>query len=380
MLFETSFARPCLGALVVAAAGIFSSLPPASGQEKLVPESSTWKYFKGTEEPPEEWKELAFDDSAWAEGATPIGYGPDLAFKTTLSDMANKYLSVYIRRKFAVADPSAFASLTLSLKYDDGFVAYLNGSEIFRKGFTEGVPVLYDTAASDHEANATFENFPLDCEKTGLLRAGENVLAIQGHNVNLTSSDFALEVELKGLSQVCPTDLQAKLLSDKKRVQVTWKRPAGVMAYHELKLTRNGEELPLASGSLTSYIDREPLLGVNEYELRATLCAVQCSLDVVFVFEGEGPRFRRGDANQDLTVNISDAVFVLNHLFLGGDEPKCLDSADSNDDGRVNLTDPVYLLQHLFQSGPALPAPGLDCGVEPEASQDSLPACVYTGC
>lgn len=380
MPFATSFPRFSLAAWFAAAAGIVGSPSPAEGQEKLVPESSTWRYFKGTEEPPEEWKTLSFDDSAWSEGATPIGYGPDLTFKTTLADMANKYLSVYIRHRFAVADPALFARLTLSVKYDDGFVAYLNGSEIFRKGFDEGAPVPFDATALDHETNATFENFSLDCDKTGLLLAGDNVLAIQGHNVNLTSSDFALEVELTGLTQVCPTDLQAKLLSDKKRVQVTWRRPAGVTVYDELTLTRNGEELPLASGGLTSYIDKEPLLGVNEYELRAALCAVRCTLDVVFVFEGEGPRFRRGDANQDQTVNISDAVYVLNHLFLGGEEPKCLDAADTNDDGRLNLTDPVYLLQHLFQSGPALPAPGLDCGAEPEASQDSLPACVYTGC
>ncbi len=79
-----------------------------------------------------------------------------------------------------------------------------------------------------------------------------------------------------------------------------------------------------------------------------------------------GKQFRRGDANDDGKVDISDAVFILNHLFLGGPAPSCLDAADFNDQDKntVNLSDAIYLLSHLFRGGPELPAPYPEKGVD----------------
>ena len=48
-----------------------------------------------------------------------------------------------------------------------------------------------------------------------------------------------------------------------------------------------------------------------------------------------GSGFIRGDANSDLMVDLSDAIYVLSYLFLGFAEPPCLKAADSNDSGRT---------------------------------------------
>jgi hypothetical protein len=77
------------------------------------------------------------------------------------------------------------------------------------------------------------------------------------------------------------------------------------------------------------------------------------------------PRFRRGDANNDNTMNIADAVCTLSHLFAAGAAPACLDAADTNDDGALDLADGVYILQNLFANGPALPEPYPACGTDP---------------
>jgi hypothetical protein len=61
---------------------------------------------------------------------------------------------------------------------------------------------------------------------------------------------------------------------------------------------------------------------------------------------------------------ISDAVFILNYLFIGGGAPDCMKAADVNDTGTVDLTDAVYLLNYLFIGG-AAPAEPLDCGEDP---------------
>ena len=80
---------------------------------------------------------------------------------------------------------------------------------------------------------------------------------------------------------------------------------------------------------------------------------------------------RRGDANNDGVVNISDAYFINDYLFMGGYAPACMDAADVNDDGWVDLADSSYLSNWLYQGGPMPPAPGpFTCGQDSTA--DSL--------
>lgn len=80
--------------------------------------------------------------------------------------------------------------------------------------------------------------------------------------------------------------------------------------------------------------------------------------------EPEGD-FLRGDTNNDGKVDISDGIFLLNHLFLGGERWVCDPAANANDDGSTDLSDAVYVFNHLFLGGPALPAPFPECGPSP---------------
>ncbi len=87
------------------------------------------------------------------------------------------------------------------------------------------------------------------------------------------------------------------------------------------------------------------------------------------------PRFFiRGDANGDGSVNISDPATILNHLFMGGEEPACYDAADVSDNGEIDISDAVQELVFLFRSGiyppPPYPEPGLD------PTEDDLPPCL----
>ena len=79
-------------------------------------------------------------------------------------------------------------------------------------------------------------------------------------------------------------------------------------------------------------------------------------------FQFATPRFRRADGNQDGDVNISDAVCILNWLFLGGSEPGCVAATNTNGDEAVDISDPVYLLGFLFFGGPPPVEPFPDCG------------------
>ncbi|MBI4602779.1 MAG: S8 family serine peptidase, partial [Planctomycetes bacterium] len=79
---------------------------------------------------------------------------------------------------------------------------------------------------------------------------------------------------------------------------------------------------------------------------------------------------RRGDCNDDGTVDLSDAVAALSFLFAGAQEPACEKACDTNDDGGVDISDPIAVLNYLFSGGkrPADPFPA--CG--PDPTEDAL--------
>ena len=82
--------------------------------------------------------------------------------------------------------------------------------------------------------------------------------------------------------------------------------------------------------------------------------------------EGAHESFRRGDANQDGGVDISDSVEILRVLFRGSRRLLCEDAADLNDDGRMDISDAVAGLNFLFGGGTHIPSPGPDrCGGDP---------------
>ena len=87
------------------------------------------------------------------------------------------------------------------------------------------------------------------------------------------------------------------------------------------------------------------------------------------------PVFVRGDANEDGSVDISDAVSVLLHLFVAAVETRCEDALDSNDDGTVDISDPVATLNFLFLGGTPL-SPG--CG--PDSTADGIGCLSHAGC
>ena len=162
--------------------------------ETAVYADDEWAYQIPESELPSDWNTIGFDDSGWSTGPGGFGYGDE--DDGTEIDPA---LSVYLRRIFAVTDAVDLIHAILHADYDDGFVAYLNGTEIGRS-INLGEPgtfVPYDeTTSTDHEAQLYWGGYPeaytLDSlQLASLLTAGENVLAVQVHNVGITSSDMS---------------------------------------------------------------------------------------------------------------------------------------------------------------------------------------------
>ncbi|MCZ6793827.1 MAG: hypothetical protein O7J95_09480 [Planctomycetota bacterium] len=85
--------------------------------------------------------------------------------------------------------------------------------------------------------------------------------------------------------------------------------------------------------------------------------------------EPAAPSFRRGDANADGQLNVTDGVFVLSYLFGGGATPPCIKAADTNDTGVIDLTDGVLVLNYLFATGAEPNPPFAECGPDPTADE-----------
>jgi hypothetical protein len=58
-----------------------------------------------------------------------------------------------------------------------------------------------------------------------------------------------------------------------------------------------------------------------------------------------------GDANSDGLVNVSDAVWIINHVFIGGDPPNPLAAGEVNCDSSVNVSDAVWIVNNVFIGG-----------------------------
>ena len=101
--------------------------------------------------------------------------------------------------------------------------------------------------------------------------------------------------------------------------------------------------------------------------------------------ECEGPSFHRGDTVPDGTMDMTDAISILFHLFRGGLAPPCREAADAQNDGTIDIADAVYILDALFLGGPlpASPGPGpAPCGPDPDApgSERHLGCETYEAC
>ena len=126
--------------------------PEIRGQSRLVGEGDTWRFFRGVSAPPADWNEIDFDaeDAGWESGPSGFGYG-DEDDATVINDMADNYLALYVRIEFDVPEKLAEAWLQLRVRYDDSFVAYIDGEEVARRGI-DGAPPLFDAPAStEHE-------------------------------------------------------------------------------------------------------------------------------------------------------------------------------------------------------------------------------------
>ena len=190
--------------LMIAAVLLTALIVPASRQASaavtiLVPTGSVWKYLDNGSNQGTAWRAAGFADGPWASGPAQLGYGDgDEATVVSFGPNASaKFITTYFRRAFTVANPSAFAAFTLRLLRDDGAVVYLNGTEVFRSNMPGGT-ITSTTLASAALGGVDETTFVTASVPASSLVAGTNVLAVEVHQANGTSTDVTFDLELSG--------------------------------------------------------------------------------------------------------------------------------------------------------------------------------------
>jgi len=163
---------------------------------KLISAGSLWQYLDTGEDAGIAWRTLAHDASQWLSGRAELGYGDqDETTMIRSNGVDGRIITTYFRRLLEVTDPTAYGSLTVSLRRDDGGIVYLNGSEVFSSNITNG-PVNYLTLAYDAADDG--ETFYSTNVLASYLAPGTNLVAVEIHQAKPDSSDISFDLELIG--------------------------------------------------------------------------------------------------------------------------------------------------------------------------------------
>ncbi len=89
----------------------------------------------------------------------------------------------------------------------------------------------------------------------------------------------------------------------------------------------------------------------------------------------EEPDLMRGDVNMDTVCNLTDAINLLDYLYVGSFVSPCADACDVDDSGSVNLADAINLLSGLFGTGFIL-----EDTCKADTTPDALTECLGSNC
>lgn len=247
------------------------------------------------------WQDVGFDDASWRAATTGIGYERSSGYESLISDSGdvesetyNITSTVYVRIPFTVDSVDGITRLLFRMKYDDGFVAYLNGTEI-ASGNRPANPAWNSTASGDHSDNLAVNFVDTDVTaQQGLLNIGDNVLAIHGMNGGNTSSDLL----------VLPR-LEADLTSD----------PGfGVAGYFQASSPGqvNGSDQGLPAGSVVYSIPGRGFTG----SLSLTLSTASPAGQIRYTTNGNVPT--ASSTLYSSPIAISTSTLVLARVFESG--------------------------------------------------------------
>jgi hypothetical protein len=185
----------------------------------LIASNAVWKYLDNGSNQGTAWAQLGYNDAGWSSGPARLGFGGD-GEATVLR--GQPVVTYYFRRTFVVPPGVAYTNLAFNLVRDDGAVVWLNGREAYRSNMGTTV-ISYNTPAATAVSGTDEQTFfPTTLTVTNL-PTGTNLVAVEVHQINNTSTDigFNLELVASGYLEDTTPPLLAITLADG-MVELSW--------------------------------------------------------------------------------------------------------------------------------------------------------------
>jgi hypothetical protein len=169
----------------------------------LFDRGADWCWRPGTNEasaPISDWRNLGFNDGQFTTAPAPFWYGDLYPGGTQITGMQNVYLCIFLRKTFVITNLSQIGGLRLGAIVDDGFVAWINGTEVLRASMpgAPGDPVSTSTLAINAVEPVSFATNTLPTPPSYLV-PGTNVIAVQVFQSSLASSDLGFDCSLESV-------------------------------------------------------------------------------------------------------------------------------------------------------------------------------------
>jgi len=313
--------------ILVVLCGLCAAEVPAA-DATLVSGGSIWKYVDNGSNLGTAWRAASFNDSGWASGSAQLGYG-DGDEATLLSfgpDANNKFITTYFRRAFSVADASVFTSLTLRVLRDDGAVVYLNGTEVWRTNMPAG-GVSHTTLASVALGGADETTFFQTNISPNLLLSGTNVLAVELHQANSTSTDISFDLQLIG------TDAPATPLITRGPYLQTGTPASIIVRWRTDQATDSRVRYGASAGSLTSNADNPAL--ATEHEV--TVSGLSADTTYYYSIGSTAATLAGGDANHFFVTSPATGTTKPTRIWVLGDSGTANSNAQAVRDAYLNF-------------------------------------------
>ena len=185
----------------------------AQEQVAIVQGASGWRYHDLGQDLGTAWRARTFDDTTWAVGQAPLGDNQEGVVTTVqMGPTDARFLTLYFRHGFTVADPSQFKFLQLAVRRDDGVVVHLNGQEVMRSNMPDGA-IGFSTKSATSSTGADSDTYHVAvADISGLLVSGENVIAAEVHQCCDSSSDLVFDLEATLLADIAPAVVRGPYL------------------------------------------------------------------------------------------------------------------------------------------------------------------------
>ena len=163
---------------------------------QILKNNATWQYYDQGSLDGKKWQSTSYSPTGWKSGAAPLGYNNQNSVTTKFdwgTDTNNKRPTYYLRHRFNLdAEPNEQQTFTFTYTVDDGCIIYVNGTEVNRSNMPEG-NVTYEQYSNSASGQNYSGTITIDAT---LLHKGSNVIAVEVHNNNATSTDIYWEGSL----------------------------------------------------------------------------------------------------------------------------------------------------------------------------------------